>query len=151
MEVSLLHLYWQLLTEMSGYRHWAGRRILGGKRQLLVSNSLATSTSTLLAEGDYQRRVRAGRREYLERGVLQLYCLTAISLVLAPYWQERIPGGGSPASVLAAISLVLALYWRWVSYSCTGSCLAAISFVLALYWQKRVAGGGSPASVLAAV
>jgi hypothetical protein len=94
---------------MSGYRHWAGRRILGGKSlqlywQLLVSNFLATSTGTLLAEGD-----------------LPDAC---------PGWQKRIPGDGCPAAELAAVWQQFPWYWHRIGrreYLEVG--------LLELYWQ----------------
>ncbi len=79
-------------------------------------------------------RVLAGRREYLEMGVLQLN------------WQLFGSNFLGTGTVLAEEST-----WRWVSWSCTGSCLAAISLVLAPYWQKRVPRGGSPSAVLSVV
>jgi hypothetical protein len=79
-------------------------------------------------------RVLAGRREYLEMGVLQLY------------WQLFDSNFLGTGTVLAEENT-----WRWVSCSCTDSYFTAISLVLAPYWQKRVPGGGSPAAVLAAV
>ncbi len=79
-------------------------------------------------------RVLAGRREYLDMGVLQLY------------WRLFDNNFLGSDTVLAEENT-----WRWVSCSCTGSCLTTISLVLTLYWQKRIPGGESPAAVLAAV
>jgi hypothetical protein len=141
---------------MSGYRHWAGRRILGGKSlqlywQLFHNNFLGIDT--VLAE-----------KRLLEVYLLPLYWQLygsnflgsdtvlaekrLLEVCLLPlYWQLYGRNFLGSDTVPAKKKIT----WRWVSWLCTGSCLAAISLVLTLYWQKRIPGGGSPGSVLAAV
>jgi hypothetical protein len=99
--VGLLQLYWQVFGSNflgTGTVLGAGRRdylevgLLQLYWQLFGSNFLGTDA--ILAEENTWRWVSCSCTGS---------CLAAISFALTLYWQKKIPGGGSPAAVLAAV------------------------------------------------